>query len=150
MRYLLADNRIVDDRALVVINATNTRTVESLTQQERTDLGIRLIQEIRPAYDPVLEALDGPVISEDKLTETYTKRPKTAPELDADKTVRINTLQLADLLTVVLTLENDNRLIKAKLNALLTEISATTPKFTAGQVAQITMPQLITALKALL
>jgi len=143
-RYLLSDGRRVDGGNLVVINATNTRACDSLTSGERTALGINLITVVIPSYNSTTEVIEGPTISPDGLTETYTKRAKTAPELDAEKDVRINNATQQDLLKIILSLENDNRLIKTRINVI------SPGSFTAGQSNQITMDQLKTGLKALL
>lgn len=104
------------------------------------------------AYDPAAQVREGPVttIEPARVLDTYSTRSKTAEELDADKGASITNAQRDDLLTIILALENDNRTIKAKINQLITDISATTAKFTNGQASQITKSQLITGLKALL
>lgn len=143
-RYLLSDGRRVEGLTLVAINSTNTRTCDSLSSDERTALGINLITVIVPSYNSATELLEGPTISPDGLTETYTKRAKTAPELDAEKETKVNNASQQDLLKIILSLENDNRLIKTRINVI------SPGSFTAGQSNQITMDQLKTGLKALL
>jgi hypothetical protein len=97
-------------------------------------------------YDPVTQVKEGPVYTQDatSMTATFTVRSKTAQEIDDDKTLRIGGLSRDDLLTILLSLENDNRLIKAKQNV------NHPGSWTAGQAAQITKAQLVTGLKALL
>lgn len=149
-RYLLPDGRRVDGAALVVIDPKDTRTCDSLSTAEKTALNVKQITEVIPVIDPATEVMEGPTVSPDGLTETYTKRPKTAQELDTDRTARASDLKVFDLLTVILNLENDNRIIKAKINTLIADANTITAKFTTGQVTQISMNQLINALKALL
>jgi hypothetical protein len=143
-RYLLSDGRRVEGSNLIVINNVNTRSCDSLSPAEKTALGIQAITVVMPPFDYTTEVLEGPVISPDGLTETYTKRAKTSLELDADKDVRVSNATQQDLLKIVLSLENDNRLIKARINVL------SPGSFTVGQANQITMDQLKTGLKALL
>lgn len=103
------------------------------------------------AIIPATQVKEGPIetVEATSVIDTYTVRAKTAPEIDADKAARIDTVTRDDLLLVILALENDNRLIKTKINQMITDI-ASTAKFTTGQANQITMAQLKNALKALL
>jgi hypothetical protein len=111
-----------------------------------------------PAFDPASQVREGPtyVVGASAVTESWSVRSKTVPEIDADKDAAIGGLNGSTytvLMKVLLSLENDNRAIKMKINDLLTELGAaatTTTKYPAGQVAQITMAQLKTAIKAML
>lgn len=125
---------------------------EFWSAQELLDAGLTKLIEVRPSFDPAAELLEGPVYTQNatSMTATWTKRAKTAQEIDAEKVIRIEGVSRNDLLTVILSLENDNRTIKAKINQLITDISASTAKFTNPQANQINMDQLKTGLKALL
>jgi hypothetical protein len=77
----------------------------------------------------------------------------TAQEISDAKDAAVNALNnnvYSTLLQVILSLENDNRVIKTKINTLIDDTAAATAKFTAGQAGSITMNQLKTAIKALL
>jgi hypothetical protein len=108
-----------------------------------------------PSYDPKTEKVTGPtyVVGAEAVTETWAVVLLTAQEISDAKDAAVEGLgpgTYATLLEVILSLENDNRVIKAKINTLITDVSAATAKFTAGQAASITMNQLKTAIKALL
>jgi hypothetical protein len=108
-----------------------------------------------PSYDAKTETVDGPTyaVGEMAVTEVWTKRTLTAQEISDAKDAAVNGLNggvYATLLEVILSLENDNRVIKAKVNAVIDATAVATPKFTAGQAGSITMNQLKTAIKALI
>jgi hypothetical protein len=108
-----------------------------------------------PSYDPKTEKVTGPTytVGAVAVTESWSVVSLTAQEISDAKDAAVNNLNgttYSTLLQVILSLENDNRVIKAKLNALIDATAASTPKFTAGQAGSITMNQLKTAIKALL
>lgn len=109
-----------------------------------------------PAFDSKTQVRTGPTytVGASAVTEGWSVRSKTAQEIDADKDAAVDALGATSvyqvLLRALLELENDNRTIKAKINALITATGASTPPFTAGQAGQITMAQLKTAIKNLL
>lgn len=108
-----------------------------------------------PSFDPLLEKITGPTytVNANDVTEVWAKANLTAQEISDAKDVAIGTLNgnlYPALAKALLALENDNRIIKSKINDLITEQGSTTPKFTAGQAAQITMAQLKAGFKALL
>jgi hypothetical protein len=108
-----------------------------------------------PIYAPKTEKVLGPTytVGAEAVTESYSVVALTAQEISDAKDSAVNSLNggtYATLLEVILSLENDNRIIKAKINQLITDTSASTAKFTAGQAGAITMTQLKAAIKALL
>jgi hypothetical protein len=107
------------------------------------------------AYDALTEVLEAPAyqVGASEVTESWSKRSKTAEEISADKDAAVNSLNgsaYSVLLQVLLSLENDNRVIKTKVNAIIDATAIATTKFTAGQAGSITMNQLKTAIKGLL
>jgi exo-beta-1,3-glucanase (GH17 family) len=108
-----------------------------------------------PSYDPKTEKVTGPTytVGAEAVTEVWAKVSLTAQEISDAKDAAVNGLGsgvYATLLEVILSLENDNRVIKAKINALIDATAAATAKFTAGQAGSITMNQLKAAIKALI
>jgi hypothetical protein len=108
-----------------------------------------------PSYDPKTEKVTGPAytVGANAVTESYSVVSLTAQEISDAKDAAVNGLNgstYSTLLQVILSLENDNRIIKAKINALIDATAVATPKFTAGQAGSITLNQLKTAIKALL
>lgn len=87
-----------------------------------------------PSYDSLTEAVDGPAynVGLTAVTEVWTKRSKTALELDADKDAAVASMNggLMPVLKVLLNHENRIRALEAK--------------------APVTMLQFKAALKALL
>jgi hypothetical protein len=109
----------------------------------------------QPSYDPKTEKVTGPTytVGAEAVTESWSVVALTAQEISDAKDVAVSGLNgstYSTLLQVILSLENDNRVIKAKINALIDAAALATPKFTAGQAGSITMNQLKTAIKALL
>jgi hypothetical protein len=109
----------------------------------------------QPSFNPKTEKVTGPTytVGAEAVTEAYSVVSLTAQEISDAKDAAVEGLGsgvYATLLEVILSLENDNRVIKAKINTLITDASAATAKFTAGQAASVTMNQLKTAIKALL
>lgn len=121
-RYLLNDNRRVDGSSLIDINATNTRQCDTLSTAEKTALNVRQITEVIPSFDPTTEVMLAPTVSPDGLTETYTKRAKTAQELDADKDFMINSLGMQNLLRVILNLHNRIRVLEGQPTNTLAQL----------------------------
>jgi hypothetical protein len=108
-----------------------------------------------PSFDPKTEKVTGPTytVGAEAVTEAWAVVALTAQEISDAKDAAVSGLNgstYATLLQVILSLENDNRVIKAKINTLIDDIAASTAKFTAGQAGSITMNQLKTAIKALL
>jgi hypothetical protein len=108
-----------------------------------------------PAYNAKTEVREGPTytVGANSVTESWSVRAKTAEEIDADKDAAVtglNNSHYQALLKVLLELENDNRVIKTKVNAVIDATAIATTKFTAGQAGSITMNQLKTAIKNLL
>jgi hypothetical protein len=109
----------------------------------------------RPSYDPKTEKVTGPTytVGAEAVTEAWAVVALTAQEISDAKDSAVNDLNggtYATLLEVILSLENDNRVIKAKVNAIIDATAIATAKFTAGQSGAITMNQLKTAIRALL
>jgi hypothetical protein len=109
----------------------------------------------RPGHDGLTETVEGPTytVGPTEVVEAWSVRALTAQEISEAKDAAVNSLNgtaYSTLLQVILSLENDNRVIKAKINALIDATAAATAKFTAGQASAITMNQLKTAIKALL
>jgi hypothetical protein len=108
-----------------------------------------------PSYDPKTEKVTGPTyaVGAEAVTESWSVVSMTAQEISDAKDNAVNALNgstYSTLLEVILSLENDNRVIKTKINAVIDAAALATPKFTAGQAGSITMNQLKTAIKALL
>jgi hypothetical protein len=108
-----------------------------------------------PSFDPKTEKVTGPTytIGAEAVTEAWSVVSLTAQEISDAKDVAVNNLNgstYSTLLQVILSLENDNRVIKTKINAIIDAAALATPKFTAGQAGSITMTQLKSAIKALL
>jgi len=108
-----------------------------------------------PSYDPKTEKVTGPTytVGETAVVESWAVVALTAQEISDAKDLAVNGLNgstYSTLLQVILSLENDNRVIKAKVNAIIDATAIATAKFTAGQAGSITMNQLKTAIKALL
>jgi hypothetical protein len=109
----------------------------------------------QPSFNPKTEQVTGPTytVGETEVTEVWTVVALTAQEISDAKDGAVNSLNggtYATLLEVILSLENDNRVIKAKVNAIIDATAIATPKFTAGQSGVITMNQLKAAIKALI
>lgn len=107
------------------------------------------------AFDPLTQKKTGPVttIEANQVVDTYTVVSLTEQEISDNKDAALAALNgslYAALAKALLAMENDNRIIKAKINALITEQGSTTPPFTAGQASQINMAQLKAGFKALL
>jgi hypothetical protein len=109
----------------------------------------------RPSFDPKTEKVAGPTytVGAEAVVESWAVVSLTAQEISDAKDAAVNGLNgttYSTLLEVILSLENDNRVIKAKVNAVIDAASLATQKFTAGQSGSITMAQLKNAIKALL
>ena len=111
----------------------------------------------KPSFDSKTEKITGPTytINASDVTEAWAKVSLTAQEISDAKDSEVNSLNGTDykpLLQILLTVVNDNRAVRAKLNALIdaTNQAGTVPKFGAGQVSQIDIDQLKAAIKALL
>lgn len=110
-----------------------------------------------PAFDPVLETVDGPTytIGASAVTEIWTKRSLTGQEISDRKDSAISMLNgglYAPLLAILLTVVNDARDTRAKMNAMIdaTGQAATVAKYPPNQTTQINKSQLVTAIKALI
>ena len=117
--------------------------------------GLTNVIEVRPIFNPTTEVLDGPVESQNatSMTLTWTKRLKSAGEVDAEKTAAVAVMngprnaQWEILLLIV----NDLRAIKSKINAVIAATGATTALFPAGQTTPIAdIAALKTAVKNML
>jgi hypothetical protein len=109
----------------------------------------------QPNHNPKTEKVTGPTytVGETEVVESWSVVSLTAQEISDAKDAAVNGLNggtYATLLEVILSLENDNRVIKTKINALIDATAVATPKFTNGQANSITMVQLKTAIKALI
>lgn len=106
-----------------------------------------------PTVDQTVEVATAPTyaVNANDVTETLGKRNLTAQEIsDAKDTAIANingTWQV--IKKTVLTLENEIRDLRSKLNAEVVASGRSAP-FTAGQSSSITMAQLINAVKAAL
>jgi hypothetical protein len=108
-----------------------------------------------PNFDPKTEKVTGPTytVGATEVTESWAVVALTAQEISDAKDAAVSSLNgttYSTLLQIILSLENDNRIIKAKINTLIDDLAASTAKFTVGQANAITMNQLRTAIKALL
>lgn len=110
-----------------------------------------------PSYDRKTEKITGPTytVGQTEVTESWTKISLTAQEISDAKDAAVNGLNNSDykaLLTILLEMVNDDRAIRAKLNALIdaTGQSGTVTKFAANQTTQINLTQLKAAIKNLL
>ena len=110
-----------------------------------------------PTHDTKTEKITGPTytVGISSVTESWNKVSLTAQEISDAKDAAVSSLNGSDykvLLQTLLTVVNDIRATKAKLNALIdaTGQSGTVTKFPAGQVAQVDLTQLKTAIKAAL
>jgi hypothetical protein len=108
-----------------------------------------------PSYNPKTEKVTGPTytVGAEAVTEAWAVVSLTAQEISDAKDAAVNGLNggtYATLLEVILSLENDNRVIKTKINAVIDATAVATAKFTAGQAGSITMTQLKAAIKALI
>jgi hypothetical protein len=108
-----------------------------------------------PSYNPKTEKVTGPTytVGAESVTESWSVVSLTAQEISDAKDAAVSNLNgttYSTLLEVILSLENDNRVIKAKVNAIIDATAIATPKFTAGQSGAITMNQLKAAIKALI
>jgi hypothetical protein len=110
-----------------------------------------------PAFDRKTEVVEGPAytVGASAVTESWTKRSKTAEEISADKDAAVSGLNGTDytaLLQIILSIVNDNRALRGKVNDLIdaTSQSGTVAKYPNGQITQINVTQLKTAIKALL
>lgn len=88
------------------------------------------IETTKPAYDPVTQVREGPVITVEttRVTEVWTVRAKTAGEIDADKDAVINGLD-AVILNAVFRHEN---LIRELIRALRATSTAANNAATAA------------------
>jgi hypothetical protein len=108
-----------------------------------------------PSHNPKTEKVTGPTytVGAEAVTEAWAIVSLTAQEISDAKDASVDGLGggvYATLLEVILSLENDNRVIKTKINALIDAAAVATPKFTNGQANSITMTQLKAAIKALI
>lgn len=107
-----------------------------------------------PSFDPTTEKITGPTYTVDasSVTEVWTKVSLTAQEISDRKDLAVNGLNGNDykpLLQILLTVVNDVRDVRAKLNAEAVASSHAAP-YPAGQVTTINMTQLKAAIKAVL
>lgn len=107
----------------------------------------------RPAVNPLTETLGAPTytVGASSVTEVWTKRNLTTPELVASKDAEIAVLSGGPgsreaLLKILLLIANDLRTIKTKINAVISTGSSTAP-FAAGAISQIDMTQLKTLIR---
>lgn len=110
-----------------------------------------------PAFDPATEKLISPtyMVGVTEVTEVRGKVALTAQEISDAKdaaVVGLNGSVHKPNLQILLTVVNDIRAVRAKINALIdaTGQAGTVSKYPAGQVSEITMVQLKNAIKALL
>jgi hypothetical protein len=106
------------------------------------------------AFDSLTHKKTGPVVTieANQVVDTFSVVALTAEEISARKDVAVNGLNNSDykpLLQILLTVANDIRDVRAKINAEATASSHAAP-YTAGQVSSINMTQLKAAIKALL
>lgn len=106
-----------------------------------------------PTVNPLTETMGAPTytVGGSSVTEVWTKRSLTAPELVAAKDAEAaglggGTNSREALLKILLLIVNDLRTIKAKCNAIIAT-GGSTPPFAAGAVAQIDMAQLKTLIR---
>jgi hypothetical protein len=111
----------------------------------------------QPSFDPTTEKVTGPTytVGASSVTEIWTKVSLTAQEISDRKDAAVNGLNGTvdkPLLQILLTVVNDNRAVRAKLNALIdaTGQAATVTKYPNNQTTVIDMTQLKAAIKALL
>jgi hypothetical protein len=109
----------------------------------------------QPSYNPKTEKVTGPAytVGAEAVVESWSVVSLTAQEISDAKDAAVNGIDATlygTLLEVILSLENDNRVVKTKINALIDATAVATPKFTNGQANAITMAQLKTAIKALI
>lgn len=106
-----------------------------------------------PTVNPLTETM-GPAtytVGASSVTEVWTKRNLTAPELAAAKDAEVAALSGGPvsreaLLKMLLLIANDLRTIKAKCNAIIAT-GGSTPTFAAGAVAQTDMAALKTLIR---
>jgi hypothetical protein len=108
-----------------------------------------------PSYNAKTEKVTGPTytVGAEAVVESWSVVSLTAQEISDAKDAAVSGLDMTiygTLLEVILSLENDNRVIKTKINALIDATAVATVKFTNGQANSITMTQLKTAIKALI
>ena len=110
-----------------------------------------------PSFDPATEKLSEPIytVGQAEVTETWEKVALTAQEISNAKdhaVAGLNGVVHKPNLQILLTIVNDIRAVRAKVNALIdaTGQSGTVAKYPAGQVSEINMTQLKAAIKALL
>lgn len=106
------------------------------------------------AFDPMTHKKTGPVttIEPTRVVDTWAIVALTAQEISDRKDIAVNGLNGSDykpLLQILLTVVNDIRDVRAKLNTEATASSHAAP-YPAGQASQINMTQLKAAIKALL
>jgi len=112
-------------------------------------------------FDPLTQKKTGPVttIEASRVVDTYTVSALTAQEISDRKDAAVAGMNGSDykpLLQILLTVVNDNRALRAKVNALIdaTGQAATVTKFPVNQSANgtvaIDVTQLKAAIKALL
>lgn len=146
--------------ALVRPNDTIDRRASGIDPTVQTKAGWRWlpVQETgNDTFDPVTHKITGPVttVGASSVTDAYTVVLLSAQEISDRKDVAVNGLNgstYKPLLSILLTLANDTRAIRAKLNAHIdaTGQAATVPKFPNNQTTQIDMTQLKAAIKALI
>jgi len=106
------------------------------------------------AFDPLTHKKTGPVttIEATQVVDTYSILALEPQEISAAKTAAVNAVNgdRKVVLNSLLSLVNEDRAVKAKINAIIDATGIATAKFPAGQTTQINMAQLKTALEALL
>jgi len=110
----------------------------------------------RPSFNAATEIVEGPAytVNENDVTEVWTTRDLTAQEISDAKDAAVNTLNGATypaLQRVMVSLINENRELKAKINAMIdAPVLGLVAKFPVGQTTQLTLPQAKTLVKDLL
>lgn len=106
-----------------------------------------------PTVNPLTETMGAPTytVGGSSVTEVWTKRNLTAPEIVVSKDAEVAALgggpvSREALLKTLLLIANDLRTIKAKCNAIIAT-GGSTPPFAAGAIAQIDMAALKTLIR---
>ncbi len=110
--------------ALISPQGTIDRRASNIDPSVQTKTGWKWLplETVNPDYDPATQVKEGPAVTVEakRVLETYTVRSKTAPELDSDKTARVDRVDAASL-AVVFNHENRIRALEGKAAVTLAQ-----------------------------
>jgi len=114
--------------ALIKPDNTIDRRADNIDPTVQVRSGYRWIpvETTMPSYDPATQVRTGPVttVEETRVTDVWTVRAKTAAELDADKDIQINDL---DIVAFKVLFNHENR-----IRALENKAAITATQFKTG------------------